>query len=481
MRPSLTKLKLFVRGSNCHGALGTGSGNGFVDVAEQATTFPSHLTPLSVSAGWTHSAALSTCGRIFVTGRWCGFRQNIWLGHLSKSLPRTARLIDWFVRDNAVFGKDGVLVPVVHGTNVFARVNSSLYRKPQVGPVATLRKCERVVCGACVTASIDSKGRVFTFGDNMRGQCGVGRVTRGPIWPPELVRNLDGLQVVDVALGLHHGIALTNDGSVRVWGDNGSGQLGTGNMQSWTSARSVPFLEKEFVEHGNKVVSVAAGMNCSAFCLSDGKLCVVGKELSEELDHSMTNPKCKDIMEPKIVSLPEGERALQVACSLHSILCLTTTGRLFALGRLSPELVKEHEERRGNLSWRKRLLRKLGMKDGIRSTGPLPAHVRDAEAGNPLRHKIDSEIEVGADREKITGWGETRFVHDVWEMPAPFGVDPDSEGGGMQLRSGIDATCVIMKNGEAYRCELGRIPKLFLEKKKSSDVSIGWLHECSIN
>ncbi|KAL7920434.1 regulator of chromosome condensation 1/beta-lactamase-inhibitor protein II [Trichoderma austrokoningii] len=69
-----------------------------------------------------------------------------------------------------------------------------------------------------------------------------------------------GKDVVDVALGEAHAIALTLDGLIYVIGENANGQLGLGKeverAETWTS---VPFLAAD----GYKIVGVAAGPRAS--------------------------------------------------------------------------------------------------------------------------------------------------------------------------------------------------------------------------
>lgn len=69
-----------------------------------------------------------------------------------------------------------------------------------------------------------------------------------------------GKDVVDVALGEAHAVALTADGLVYVVGENNNGQLGLGReverAETWTS---VAFKAAE----GGKIVGVAAGPRAS--------------------------------------------------------------------------------------------------------------------------------------------------------------------------------------------------------------------------
>lgn len=69
-----------------------------------------------------------------------------------------------------------------------------------------------------------------------------------------------GKDVVDVALGEAHAIALTTDGLIYVCGENRNGQLGLGReverAETWTK---VPFLATD----GYNIVGVAAGPRAS--------------------------------------------------------------------------------------------------------------------------------------------------------------------------------------------------------------------------
>lgn len=69
-----------------------------------------------------------------------------------------------------------------------------------------------------------------------------------------------GKDVVDVALGEAHAIALTLDGLIYVIGENGNGQLGLGKeverAETWMR---VPFLAAD----GYEIVGVAAGPRAS--------------------------------------------------------------------------------------------------------------------------------------------------------------------------------------------------------------------------
>lgn len=93
-------------------------------------------------------------------------------------------------------------------------------------------------------------GAVYAFGKNDRGQLGLGH-SRASI-APVIVDKFATLreQVVQIAAGDHHSIALTALGSVYTWGRAEEGQSGNGNaiqvthttVHIWISTRAYCFL-----------------------------------------------------------------------------------------------------------------------------------------------------------------------------------------------------------------------------------------------
>ncbi|KAM4697842.1 alsin [Rhinophrynus dorsalis] len=97
---------------------------------------------------------------------------------------------------------------------------------------------------------------VWSWGRGKEGQLGHGDVL--PRLQPLCVRSMDGKQVVQLAAGSHHSIALTARSQVYSWGSNASGQLG--HLQSPTT---MPRLAKVCESDG--VWAVAAGQDHSLF------------------------------------------------------------------------------------------------------------------------------------------------------------------------------------------------------------------------
>jgi hypothetical protein len=108
--------------------------------------------------------------------------------------------------------------------------------------------------------ALRSDGTVWASGSNECGQLGSICVGGGWINTPTEVTGL--VDVVSIAAGDGHSLALTDDGLVWAWGCNERGQLGTGNTTGSLLAVRVPSLAN--------VISVAAGGNHSLALRSDG-------------------------------------------------------------------------------------------------------------------------------------------------------------------------------------------------------------------
>jgi hypothetical protein len=86
-------------------------------------------------------------------------------------------------------------------------------------PWAMLHGVRSLACGDNHTVLADGAGRVWLWGDNSKGQFGLGLETP-VLWLPELVEDLVAEQVSLVAAGARHSAAVGVDGQLFTWGDN---------------------------------------------------------------------------------------------------------------------------------------------------------------------------------------------------------------------------------------------------------------------
>jgi alpha-tubulin suppressor-like RCC1 family protein len=155
---------------------------------------PGTLSWIAVSAGHTHSLAITNTGGMYAWG-------------------------------NNRFGMCGVGTVIAGTTNI-------LFSPAQIGSSSWTA----VAAGASVSAAIDSLGRMFTFGEGTTGQLGIGATVVGRSSPVIIAAN----GFTSVSAGLSTVAAIQNNEDLFVWGLNSTGQFGNGT----TINRSSPvFLD----------------------------------------------------------------------------------------------------------------------------------------------------------------------------------------------------------------------------------------------
>ena len=70
--------------------------------------------------------------------------------------------------------------------------------------------------------------QLFTWGENSRGQLGLGRGAPSFLTPQPLT-SLCGIPLAQISAGGQHSLALSLSGAVFGWGSNQAGQLGLGD------------------------------------------------------------------------------------------------------------------------------------------------------------------------------------------------------------------------------------------------------------
>ena len=122
--------------------------------------------------------------------------------------------------------------------------------------------------GSNTTLAITNGGLVWGWGYDAYGQIGYGdNVTRKtPAYVYATANTVNLSNVTKIVSGNYFTLALKNDGTVWAWGANGSGQLGDGS----TTARGIPVL----VGGGyfNNIIDIAAGNSHSLAIKNDGTL-----------------------------------------------------------------------------------------------------------------------------------------------------------------------------------------------------------------
>ncbi len=179
------------------------------------------------------------------------------------------------------------------------------------------------VAGGGQHSLLVSAGRVYAWGDNGAGQLGSG-VIGGFSDRPMRVSNATGMTgVVAVAAGSGHSVALDSRGVVWTWGDNSQGQLGDGTGM----ASSLPVPISPFPGLAGRVVAIAAGGQTSFALTVAGEVWAWGDNFYGQLGDGTVNDRWSPLHITGVVDVK------QVAAGIEHTLALDVRGRVWAWGR----------------------------------------------------------------------------------------------------------------------------------------------------
>ncbi len=236
--------KAYVFGRNNVGQLGLGVTDPSIASATPLVTFgnpatPTPPVPASLAFNQNISVLVSDRGAVWTWGE--NTNGELGLGDSGVDTRRNVPSAIASLADAAIaatgFGhvvvvkKDGSLVS--WGKNDVGQVGvpgDGTATDKQVTPIAVASPpadVVKVIAGSAHTAALTASGTVFVWGRNRYGNLGGGTTDemRHPV--PTAVPGLT--DVVDIANGRDHIVAVKADGSVVSWGLGASGQLGTGS------------------------------------------------------------------------------------------------------------------------------------------------------------------------------------------------------------------------------------------------------------
>ncbi|CAK9870549.1 unnamed protein product [Sphagnum jensenii] len=151
---------------------------------------------------------------------------------------------------------------------------------------------------------------VWSWGAGTHGQLASG--SDCDAFTPHLVCALSGKDVVQVACGGAHAVAVLGNGEAMTWGRGLSGALGHGNESSWNLPNPVKSLQ------GIKISSAAAGWNHTAFVTESGGLYTCGDGTFGQLGLGDTQTRFLPCLVEHLTSL----FVTMVACGMRHTLAL---------------------------------------------------------------------------------------------------------------------------------------------------------------
>ncbi|MCN9243591.1 Ig-like domain repeat protein [Streptomyces sp. RY43-2] len=289
---------------------------------------PAGVELIAVSGGERHSLGLTSDGRVLAWG--LNGQGELGDGTRTDRLTPVETLLPAGVHATAIAAGGEHSMALTSDGRVFAwGYNSS----GQVGDGTTINRLTPVEvhlpAGTQVTAiaagllhsmALTSDGRVLAWGFNRYGQVGDGTTT-DRLTPVE-VHLPAGVQVTAIAAGDLHSLALTSDGRVLAWGFNSSGQLGDGT----TTDRLTPV--EVHLPAGVQVTGISGGDAHSLALTSDGRVLAWGNNGFGQLGDGTTTTH----LTPVETLLPTGTQVTAVAAGGFHSLALTSDGRVLAWG-----------------------------------------------------------------------------------------------------------------------------------------------------
>jgi Alpha-tubulin suppressor and related RCC1 domain-containing proteins len=200
--------------------------------------------------------------------------------------------------------------------------------------VANVDNIIHIAAGGNHTLALTNDGTIWAWGDNTQAQLGSGDTDSHDT--PQQVRAASGSSalsnIVAIAAGYHHSLALSSDGKVWAWGSGMDGRLGN-NSNSDTYNLPVRVLKQDMT-HLDQIIAIEAGYSHSLALKSDGTLWAWGHGVSGELGDDMVDSsalavrvKIQITLDLSIISLP-----LQLQVNIN--LALQSDGSVVCWGKM---------------------------------------------------------------------------------------------------------------------------------------------------
>lgn len=255
-------------------------------------------------------------------------------------------------------------------------------------------------------------------------------------WPSQ-VRFGRGFQIVQVACGERHYLALNAERQVFAWGDNSFGQTGLGQVAEVAQ----PQLLSELASRA--IVQIAAGGHLSAFLSETGLLSTCGSNLGGALGHGQVDDTAL-CHSPRLVEALLSAEIIHVAVGTTHMLAVSSDSGVFSWGDGSEG--------------------QLGLGEGmLRTATPHPVQLPSATLRVERAYATSDASLLLTSTGRLLACGNNRY--NKLGLNARFGilgrglVDKSDRFGLVKLMGkgevvdaavGSDVTCVIMDSGKSY-------------------------------
>jgi alpha-tubulin suppressor-like RCC1 family protein len=270
----------------------------------------------SLALGGAHSCALTHEGRVFCWGdnEHCSVgRTPSYQGMFDASPSAVGRLLgvrqlDLGMTHSCALAGDGrALCWGFNGVGQLGRTSRSpldlsLPSDCEPTPPQGLAGVRQIALGHEHTCALTQDGRVWCWGGNHFGQLGRKATRNSPQGIPKAnptPEPIDGLRDIrQIALGLSHTCALTNEGKVLCWGGNEAGQLGSPDAAGGGEPNETP----RPVEGLEGVRQIALGFLVSCALTAENRVYCWGDNRSGQLGYAAADEDSQKSAVPRQIS-----------------------------------------------------------------------------------------------------------------------------------------------------------------------------------
>uniref|UniRef100_A0A673YYK1 Probable E3 ubiquitin-protein ligase HERC3 n=1 Tax=Salmo trutta TaxID=8032 RepID=A0A673YYK1_SALTR len=191
-------------------------------------------------------------------------------------------------------------------------------------PVGNLNQVIQVACGDQHSIALTQDGNVFTWGQNSSGQLGLGKGEPSTL-SPQPVKSLSGIPLAQITAGGDHSFALSLSGAVFSWGKNSTGQLGLGDTIGtvYTNITIMfgPMMSCWLPSHTVETfISTTGG----------GLVFTFGSGRHGQLGHN----SLRNELRPRLVAELWGAKVTQIACGRnHTLAFVGSFKKIYSFGR----------------------------------------------------------------------------------------------------------------------------------------------------
>ncbi len=259
-------------GDNTYGQLGNNL-QGFIN----STTIPVDVGVTfkftSIATGTNHSLALGDDGKVYSWGdnRKKQLGNTVPNNTTPTEIPGTSNTIAIAAGTNhsLALKSDGTVL--AWGDDEFGQLGDNATSASSFTPVTVLGATNivAIAAGRFHSLALKSDSTLLAWGGNFSGEIGDGSSTDR--FTPVAVGGSNSNNIVAIAAGLNHSVALRKDGTVLTWGSDEFGQLGDGTA---LEDKSTPVV----IGGASNVVAIAAGGFHTLALKADGTMLSWGKD-----------------------------------------------------------------------------------------------------------------------------------------------------------------------------------------------------------